>query len=97
MTGRQPLRIVRAESQQATKMNRIVHDHFPVSKLPAELREGIDVKSSVQVVINFDTPVKRMTYDELTAAIEKANKNRPKVTTEEAVARIRALRDEWDE
>ncbi|MEF0939847.1 hypothetical protein [Rhizobium sp. BR 362] len=38
-----------------------------------------------------------MSVDELLATIERLRaENRPSVTREEAVARIRALRDEWD-
>lgn len=98
-------------------MNKVVREHFPVSKLPDELREEFAGFETVTLVGEKDAPepvhkpaespyhdydemmagIKPMTWKELYADMqaspEKYNRG---VTIEEAVARVRALRDEWD-
>ena len=76
-------------------MNRIVLEHYPASKLPKDMRGEIASDASVRVVVEEEIPARPMTFEELTTIIEKARKGKKSVTTEEAVARIRALRDEW--
>jgi len=81
-------------------MNRIVKENYPASKLPVELREGIDPKGNVTVtVVEEETPPERImsleeTLDEV-RRLREEGRIEP-VTTDEGVARIRALRDEWD-
>lgn len=77
-------------------MNKIVREHYPASKLPAELREGIAAGASVRVTIEEEVR-KPLSRDELSKSLFEARKNAPGVTVEEAVARIRELRDEWDD
>jgi hypothetical protein len=82
-------------------MNKIVKEHYPASKLPVELREGIDPTGHVTVtVIEEVMPPKRVRpLEEIFDEVEKLREEghiQP-VTIEEAVARIRALRDEWDD
>jgi hypothetical protein len=81
-------------------MNRIVKEHYPASKLPVELREGIDPKGNVTVtVVEEETPPERiMSLEEILDEVRRLREEGriEPVTTEEAVARIRALRDEWD-
>lgn len=81
-------------------MNKIVKEHYPVSKLPIELREGIDPDGHVTVtVVEEERPPQRvMTLEEILDAARKlrGEGHIAPVTTEEAVARIRALRGEWD-
>ncbi|MFG1278347.1 hypothetical protein [Xanthobacter autotrophicus] len=88
-------------------MNRIVREHYPVEKLPEDLREGLAVGQTVTITVeeeakldaeSFDAKVadilshpQPMTLREVRALVGPRN-----VTSEEAVARIRALRDEWD-
>lgn len=75
-------------------MNRIVREHYPVEKLPEDLREGIEgTHVSVTVEIEEPAPLPQPTWQEIRA---KLKKRELAVTTEEAVARIRALRDEWE-
>ncbi len=72
-------------------MNRIVREHYPAKRLPAELRSGLGPDEIVKVTIE----------PEGRAAIKSANvrklfgiaKNR-QTTIEEAVTRIRSLRNE---
>ncbi|MBO9096765.1 MULTISPECIES: hypothetical protein [unclassified Rhizobium] len=86
-------------------MNKLVRDHYPVSKLPEDLREGFNPVGTVRVVIEVEDRVpalhvetKPMTGKDVAEAIRSYKAlGRPSVTTEEAVARIRALRDEWDD
>jgi hypothetical protein len=78
-------------------MNKVVRDHYPVSKLPEDLREEVGDVQSVRLILEpIDPP-----ESSLTEIIERARRLRAEgkiqpVTTEDAVARVRALRDEWD-
>lgn len=81
-------------------MNKIVRENYPASKLPEDLREGLDPGSTVRVVIEAGDAIgkPRKTFYELKKLIDEL-KSRPDfkpVTADEAVQRIRALRDEWD-
>lgn len=71
-------------------MNKIVRENYPASKLPEDLREGLDLDATVRVVVQSISPP----IPHLSRFVGRfANRN---VTPHEAVARIRALRDEWD-
>lgn len=98
-------------------MNKIVRDHYPVDRLPSDLREGLSDRSTVRVVIEVEdiskndaddrlggfadlqqTPARPMTAaDTVNLIAEYRRENSERVTVEEAVARIRRLRDEWDD
>jgi hypothetical protein len=82
-------------------MNKIVFEHYPVSKLPADLRAGLGENAKVRVVIEVDEPAKGDAIRNLEALLWKRSQNPASfsgnVTIEEAVARIRELRDEWDD
>ena len=90
-------------------MNRIVRDHYPASKLPADLREGIPEGAEVSVTVEVSeyrrypgfppeperTPV---TARELWTSVKEYQASPEfKPATDDPVARIRALRDEWDD
>ncbi|EHS52432.1 hypothetical protein PDO_0060 [Rhizobium sp. PDO1-076] len=85
-------------------MNKIVRDHYPVENLPADLREGLDDQATVRVVIEVEAaakpeePLKKRSIQETLDDLEQFRRGR---TTDpnigEAVSRIRALRDEWDD
>jgi hypothetical protein len=93
-----------------TAMNKIVRDHYPVSKLPEDLRQGLEGVTTVRVVVETeprasdlvenDDPFLRkgpIEQHEIMAIRERLlSDGRRSVTEEEAVARIRELRDEWD-
>jgi hypothetical protein len=74
-------------------MNRIIRDNYPIEKLPEDLRQLVDPTKAVRIVVeqaDSDEP-----SDSLTRFAGRfADRN---VSAEEAVARIRALRDEWDD
>ena len=77
-------------------MNKTIHEHYPASKLPDELREGIDPSRHVTVTVVEEE--QRPTRERLVQLLEEARQRSVKdVSTEEAVRRIRDLRDEWDD
>jgi hypothetical protein len=91
-------------------MNKIVRDHYPVSKLPDDLKEGLEGVATVRIIVESEPrpsgaadsgdPFLRkgpIEAHELMALRERyLAEGRPSVSEEEAVARIRELRDEWD-
>lgn len=79
-------------------MNKIVLEHYPASKLPEELREGIAASASVKITVEEEQAARPpMTRDEFLDSLREARRDAPGVTLEEAVTRIRELRDEWDD
>ena len=82
-------------------MNKIVREHYPVENLPADLREGLAEGTTVRVVVEMegDAPSPSKTsFEEFMKKVEAyRSQDDRRVTTAEAVARIRELRDEWDD
>jgi hypothetical protein len=74
-------------------MNRIVKTRYPVSALPEDLRQGLDLTAEVTVIVEeTERPAKVMTLDEILAA------RRPPFRSAEDIDRqISQLRDEWDD
>jgi len=88
-------------------VNKIVRQHYPVEKLPEDLRAGLPAGRTVTVTLeseavprtdSFDAQVadmlrnpKPMTFKEIRALVGARN-----VSPDAATARSRALRDEWD-
>jgi hypothetical protein len=75
-------------------MNKIVKVHYPASKLPVDLREGMDPAARVTVTV-VEERQKPLTRNEFRELIEQAQRESKGGTIEDAVARVRALRDEW--
>ncbi len=75
-------------------MNRITREHYPASKLPEDLRAGVDPSSTVTVMIIEEEkrPEKVMTLDEIFAL-----RRPPFRTAEEIDEDLRRQRDEWDD
>ncbi|HEX5232132.1 MAG TPA: hypothetical protein VFW56_07840 [Bradyrhizobium sp.] len=75
-------------------MNRIVRENYPASKLPDDLRAGVDPSSTVTVTIVEEEkrPEKVMTLDEIFAM-----RRPPFRSAEEIDADLRRQRDEWDD
>jgi hypothetical protein len=75
-------------------MNRIVLENYPASKLPDDLRAGVDPSSTVTVTIveQEKRPEKVMTLDEIFAL-----RRPPFRTAEEIDEDLRRQRDEWDD
>ena len=92
-------------------MNKIVRDHYPVDKLPEDLRGTFSPATRVRVVIEeepeFDWPgfpeartsgVAAMSIEEFLEAARLYRERHPdNGTAADAVARIRELRDEWED
>ncbi len=92
-------------------MNKIVREHYPVANLPEDLRQGFEVGATVKIVVEEEGEAKELDPLLALALAAKPMKpeevmearrrlladGRPSVSMEEAVARIRELRDEWDD
>jgi hypothetical protein len=74
-------------------MNRIVRENYPVSKLPEDLRVGVDPSSTVTVTIVEEEkrPERVMTLEEIFAL-----RRPPFRTAEEIDEDLRRQRDEWE-
>jgi len=70
-------------------MNRIVKEHYPVSKLPPELREGLDSDQVVTVTVSIEEPVP--TIEELFALRQP-----PFRSAQDIDGELRRQRNEWD-
>ncbi len=75
-------------------MNKVVRENYPASKLPEDLREGIDPASRVTVTVTEDgKPLHEvMTLEEIFAS-----RRPPYRSKEEIDAEISRIRDEWDD
>lgn len=75
-------------------MNRIVKEHYPVSKLPEELREGLDPRQmvTVTVLVEETPPEKVPTLEELFALRRPPFRSGQEIDDE-----LRRQRDEWDD
>jgi hypothetical protein len=74
-------------------MNRIVRSNYPASKLPSDLREGVDPSAMVTIVVSVDDPPGTiMSLEEIFAA-----RHPPYRSREEIDADIRRQRDDWDD
>jgi hypothetical protein len=75
-------------------MNRIVREHYPASKLPEDLRAGVDPSATVTVTIVEEQKrrEKVMTLEEIFAL-----RRPPFRTAEEIDEDLRRQRDEWDD
>lgn len=101
-------------------MNKIVREHYPVDRLPEDLREGLEPGATVRVVLEVDgdaeaarhqldawseyfwsqKPAEReaLSREALLEQLRVLKAASPaRVSLEQAVAEIRALRDEWDD
>lgn len=74
-------------------MNKIIREHYPASKLPKDLREGLDPASDVTVTVEKEesSPRNVLTLEEIFAA-----RKPPYRSAEEIDADIKRSRDEWD-
>jgi hypothetical protein len=75
-----------------TEQKKIVTEHFPVDRLPEELRRGIESGRMVRVVVEAEVEPTRVPLVDLIGSAKGLY-----ASPEEAVAFIRALRDEWDD
>lgn len=77
-------------------MNKIIHEHLKASELPDKLRGSIPLTATVTVVVEEEA--RPTAPAQLKALLERAASQPSKgLTMDDAVARVRALRDEWDD
>jgi hypothetical protein len=75
-------------------MNKIVRENYPASKLPDDLRVGVDLEARVTVTVTLEEqrPERVPTLEEIWAL------RRPPFRTEKEIdTDIRRQRDEWDD
>lgn len=77
-------------------MTRIVRNHYPVDKLPEDLRKAVRPATSVNVTLVPDTSVRSMSEIRKSIVALRARPDFKPVDPQDAVDRIRALRDEWE-
>ena len=75
-------------------MNRIIRENYPASKLPEDLRAGVDPSATVTVTIVEEEkrPEKVVSLEEIWA-----QRTPPFRTTQEIDDDLRRDRDEWDD
>jgi hypothetical protein len=75
-------------------MNRIIRENYPASRLPDDLRVGVDLGARVTVTITLEEQRSKRapTLDEIWAM------RRPPFRTKEQIdAELRQQRDEWND
>jgi hypothetical protein len=77
-------------------MGRVELRHYPASKLPAELRGAFVEGDFVNVTVETDVN-KPASREEVLKVLRRHVPDGQGVSIEEAVRRIRELRDEWDD
>ncbi|MEP9379618.1 hypothetical protein ABLE91_23105 [Aquabacter sp. CN5-332] len=80
-------------------MNRIVREHYPVEKLPDDLRESVADKERVRVVLETEAPEGAPPSGDSGAGHFSRWQHLRRDhfdTPQDIVDHIRALRDEWD-
>lgn len=86
-------------------MNKIVREHYPVEKLPEDLRALVPGADYVTLEVTEESaedvlppPLSAEEAVEIMHAMQRHVASRGEsVTADEAVRRIRELRDEWDD
>lgn len=78
-------------------MNKVVRDHYPAAKLPSDLRGDMRPDAVVRVTIEAEPVAKPVFGEELRRQLKEVRRRgTPPVSVEEAVKRVRELRDEWE-
>lgn len=77
-------------------MNKIVKQHYPIDKLPEELREGLPKHASARVTVEVEvenSPADHdMSLEDIFALVPAADR----LSTTEIRLRIEGLRNEWE-
>jgi hypothetical protein len=75
-------------------MNRIIRENYPASKLPEDLRDGVDPSSTVTVTIVEEEkrPEKIMSLEEIFSLRGFRRRSAAEIDED-----IRRQRDEWDD
>jgi hypothetical protein len=74
-------------------MNRIVKEHYPVSRLPKELREGLDAHQlvTIEVTVEETRPEEVLTLNEIFALRQPPFRSGQEIDEE-----LRRQREDWD-
>ena len=88
-----------SEGRETNKtMNKVINAHVKASEVPQRFRQGIDDASLVTVIVQQESiSAEAPSRARLADLIRQAREAAEGITTEEAVLRIRSLRDEWDD
>ena len=84
-------------------MNRIVREHYPVADLPEDLRSGLPSDAVVRVTVEAEfghlANMELLRKPTCIPSIKEllAMRRPPYKSTEQIVAEIREMRDEWDD
>ncbi len=91
-------------------MNRLVREHYPVSKLPEDLREGFEAESNVRVTVDVEPNASGEQSAAREADAESEIVPKPGLfskfrhlrrvnfeSDEDVDAYVNALRDEWSD
>ena len=81
-------------------MNKIVHKHVPARRLPKDLTDGLPPDALVTVTLEPEEDTNhRRSRAELVALLKaaRADIKGEGVSVDEAVNRVRELRDEWED
>ncbi|WP_420102013.1 hypothetical protein [Bosea sp. (in: a-proteobacteria)] len=78
-------------------MNKIVREHYPVEKLPDDLRTELGLVQTVTVTIVAEDAVRELRDHKAAIAELRELRSRLKPSPSDSVERVRALRDEWDD
>lgn len=77
-------------------MNRLVREHYPVSKLPEDLREGFEAGANVRVTVDAAEPAQVSQISAKSLQDLLAIRRPPFLSADQIDAHVRKLRDEWD-
>lgn len=73
-------------------MNKIVREHYPISKLPPELREGMPINGVARVSISLERP--KETMESLREELDKVRAGMARFRSGEEIDRlVRTIRD----
>jgi hypothetical protein len=74
-------------------MNKVVKEHYPASRLPEDLRTGVDPGATVTVTVEQEAtlPTAVVTLEQIWSS-----RKPPFKTAEEIDGELRRQRDEWD-
>lgn len=80
-------------------MNKIVREHYPVEKLPEDLRQSLPPGATVRLTLEMDPSEHISALPAGRAWLEDLMRRKAEVpvTSDDPVQRIRQLRDEWDD
>lgn len=77
-------------------MNKIVREHYPVERLPEDLRAELGLAATVTLTIELEAGPNDKARRDAAIAELLEHRRRLQPSTEGSVETVRRLRDEWD-